>query len=152
MRVLIQRVISAKVRKVHPYSNKISPQDEESAIEKGLLLLIGVGRGDSEDDARELAEKIFHLRIFENNGKFDFSLADIKGEVLAIPQFTLYGKTDKGRRPEFTQAERPDQARKIFDFFCDYLNKFVPCKRGFFGEKMEVELINDGPVTLMLEQ
>ena len=99
-----------------------------------------------------MADKIFRLRIFENKGKFDLSLADIKGEVLVVPQFTLYGNTKKGRRPEFTAAERPEKAESLFDVFCDRIGAFVPCQKGFFGEKMEVELINDGPVTLMVEE
>ncbi|MEJ2356366.1 MAG: D-aminoacyl-tRNA deacylase, partial [candidate division WOR-3 bacterium] len=83
---------------------------------------------------------------------FDLSLKDIKGEVLAVPQFTLYGNTEKGRRPEFTAAERPERAKELFDLFCERLGEYVPCKKGFFGEKMEVELVNDGPVTLMVEK
>ena len=97
-------------------------------------------------------KKIIYLRIFEEKGKFDLSLADIKGEVLAVPQFTLYGNTKKGRRPEFTAAERPERAKILFDFFCDRVGDFLSCKKGFFGEKMEVELVNDGPVTLMVEK
>jgi D-tyrosyl-tRNA(Tyr) deacylase len=125
---------------------------EEASIGKGLLLFVGVGKNDSLDTADFLANKIFNLRIFENKGKFDLSLTDIKGEILAVPQFTLYGNTEKGRRPEFTEAERPERAELLFDFFCDRVEEFFTCKRGFFGEKMEVELINDGPVTLMVEK
>jgi D-tyrosyl-tRNA(Tyr) deacylase len=147
LKILIQRVLSASVRLVK--EGKIK---EKSSIGKGLLLFVGIGKNDSQDTAAFLAEKIFNLRIFENNGKFDLSLADIKGEVLAVPQFTLYGDTEKGRRPEFTGAEKPDKAKILFDFFCDLIGDYVSCKKGFFGEKMEVELINDGPVTLMVEK
>ena len=147
MRVLIQRVLSASVRLI-----KENKKKDESFIGKGLLLFVGIGKEDNKDNASLLADKIFKLRIFENKGKFDLSLADIEGEVLAIPQFTLYGNTRKGRRPEFTAAERPKRAENLFDFFCEQMSFFVPCKKGFFGEKMEVELINDGPVTLMVEK
>jgi D-tyrosyl-tRNA(Tyr) deacylase len=147
LKVLIQRVHSASVRLVK--EGKIK---EESSIGKGLLLFVGIGKNDSQDTAIFLAEKIFNLRIFENKGKFDLSLADIEGEVLAVPQFTLYGDTEKGRRPEFTEAERPEKAKILFDFFCDRIGDYVSCKKGFFGEKMEVELINDGPVTLMVKK
>lgn len=147
MKVLIQRVLSASVRLVK--EGKIK---EESSIGKGLLLFVGIGRNDGQHNATFLAEKIFNLRIFENKGKFDLSLADVKGEVLSIPQFTLYGDTEKGRRPEFTEAEKPDKAKILFDFFCDRIGDYVSCKKGFFGEKMEVESINDGPVTLMVEK
>ncbi len=147
MRVLIQRVLSASVCLVK--EGKIK---EESSIGKGLLLFVGIGKNDSQDTATFLAEKIFNLRIFENKGKFDLSLADIEGEILVVPQFTLYGDTEKGRRPEFTEAEKPDKAKILFDFFCDRIGDYVSCKKGFFGEKMEVKLINDGPVTLMVEK
>lgn len=147
MRVLIQRVLSSSVCLI-----KEGKKTKKTFIGKGLLLFVGIGKNDTRDTASLLADKILKLRIFENNGKFDLSLADIKGEILAVPQFTLYGNTKKGRRPEFTAAERPERAKNLFDFFCDRLSVFVPCKKGFFGEKMEVELINDGPVTLMVEE
>ncbi|MEO0292656.1 MAG: D-aminoacyl-tRNA deacylase [candidate division WOR-3 bacterium] len=147
MKVLIQRVLSSSVRLIK--DGKIK---EEVSIGKGLLLFVGIGKNDDEDKASFLAQKIFTLRIFENKGKFDLSLRDIKGEVLVVPQFTLYGDAEKGRRPDFTSAERPERAKKLFDFFCEEMSKYVLCKKGFFGEKMEVELINDGPVTLMVEK
>jgi D-tyrosyl-tRNA(Tyr) deacylase len=147
LRVLIQRVLSASVRLI-----KEGKVKEEASIGKGLLLLVGIGKNDSQDTADFLVKKIFNLRIFEEKGKFDLSLADIKGEVLAVPQFTLYGNTEKGRRPDFTEAQRPQKAKILFDFFCDRLGNFLSCKKGFFGEKMEVELVNDGPVTLMVER
>jgi len=151
LRVLIQRVTSAKVTKVT--SSKIKKgNSEEKNIGKGLLLFVGVGKGDGEKDAEYLAKKVYHLRIFENKGKFDMSLADIKGEALVVPQFTLYGNASKGRRPEFTRAETQKRSKELFDYFYDCLNELIPCKKGFFGEKMKVELVNDGPVTLMIEQ
>ena len=147
MRVLIQRVLSASVRLIKEVKVK-----EEASIGKGLLLFVGIGRDDSQDTVDFLVKKIFYLRVFEQKGKFDLSLADIKGEVLAVPQFTLYGNTEKGRRPDFTAAGRPERAKFLFDFFCDRFGDYLSCKKGFFGEKMEVELVNDGPVTLMVEK
>jgi len=147
LKVLIQRVFSASVRLI-----KEGKVKEETSIKKGLLLLVGIGKNDNQDSVEFLIKKILHLRIFENKGKFDLSLADVKGEVLAVPQFTLYGNTEKGRRPEFTAAERPERAEELFNFFCEGIGEYVPCKKGFFGEKMEVELVNDGPVTLMVEK
>lgn len=147
MRVLIQRVLSASVRLV-----KRGKIKKRASINEGLLLFVGIGKGDTRDNATSLVKEIYNLRIFENKGKFDISLADTGGEVLVIPQFTLYANTEKGRRPEFTQAERPEPAENLFDFFCDQICNLVSCKKGFFGEKMEVELVNDGPVTLMVEK
>ena len=147
MRILIQRVLSASVRLI-----KEGKVKEEASIGKGLLLFVGIGKEDSQDTVDFLVNKIYNLRVFEKKGKFDLSLADIKGEVLAVPQFTLYGNTEKGRRPEFTRAERPEKAEMLFDSFCKKVSNFLSCKKGFFGEKMEVELINDGPVTLMVEK
>jgi len=153
LRVLIQRVARAKVRKTP--SSKDKNKDSEvgcNSIGRGLLLFVGIGKDDNEETAKYLANKIYQLRLFENNGKFDFSLADIKGEALIVPQFTLYGNTDKGRRPEFTLAASPNRARELFDYFFDCLNGLVTCRKGFFGERMEVELVNDGPVTLLIER
>ena len=147
LRVLIQRVLSASVRLI-----KEGKVKQEASIDKGLLLFVGIGENDSRDIADFLVKKISNLRIFENKGKFDLSLVDIRGEVLAVPQFTLYGNTEKGRRPEFSEAERPERAKIMFDFFCGKLGDLFSCKKGFFGEKMEVELVNDGPVTLMVEK
>ncbi len=147
MRVLIQRVLSASVRLIKEGNVK-----EEASIGKGLLLFVGIGKNDSQDTVDFLVKKIYNLRVFEKKGKFDLSLSDIKGEVLAVPQFTLYGNTEKGRRPEFTEAEKPERAKILFEFFCERVGNFLSCKKGFFGEKMEVELVNDGPVTLMVEK
>lgn len=153
MRILIQRVTRAKVTRLTSSENKNNNQMEESAsIGRGLLLLVGIRKGDKEGIADYLAKKVYNLRIFENKGKFDLSLADINGEVLVIPQFTLYGNADKGRRPEFIKAELPERSEQLFDYFYNCLNKLIPCKKGFFGEKMKVELVNDGPVTLLLER
>ena len=153
MRILIQRVASAKVMKI-PYSKnkKVNSELERCSIGKGLLLFVGIGKGDTEETAEYLAKKIYLLRIFENKGKFDLSLADIKGEALVIPQFTLYANLDKGRRPEFTDAESYERSNELFLYFYDCLSKLSTCRKGFFGEKMKVELINDGPVTILIER
>lgn len=156
MRVLIQRVTEATV-KIVPLKNSKNIEEKnkglrKKGIKKGLLLLVGIGKEDRKKTAEEMARKIYYLRIFEKNGKFDLSLKDIDGEVLAVPQFTLYGNTDRGRRPDFTKAESPQRAEELFNYFCEKLSEFVTCKKGFFGEKMQVELVNDGPVTLMVEK
>ena len=122
MRVLIQRVLSASVRLI-----KQGKVKQEASISKGLLLFVGIGKNDSRDTADFLVNKISNLRIFENKGKFDLSLVDIRGEVLAVPQFTLYGNTEKGRRPEFSEAERPEQAKILFDFFCEKFADLFSC-------------------------
>jgi len=147
LKVLIQRVLSASVRLI-----KEGKVKEEASIKRGLLLLVGIGKNDNQDNVDFLIKKILYLRIFEKKGKFDLSLADVEGEVLAVPQFTLYGNTEKGRRPEFTAAERPERAKELFNSFCERIGEYVQCRKGFFGEKMEVELVNDGPVTLMVEK
>lgn len=149
MRILIQRVSRASVS-IHSRDGKNS--DTVRSTGEGLLLLVGIGKGDDEYCAEYLAEKIYNLRIFERNGKFDLSISDINGEVLAVPQFTLFACTDKGRRPDFTDAEKPERAEELFDYFCDILGRKITCKKGFFGERMDVELVNSGPVTIMVEK
>ena len=108
---------------------------------------------DTKKDADYLSEKIANLRIFSNSkGKFDHSLLDIKGEALVISQFTLYGNTKKGRRPDFTKAAKPDIADKLYQYFNESLRKKgVPVKTGIFAAEMTVEIINDGPVTILIE-
>ncbi|MEA3307201.1 MAG: D-aminoacyl-tRNA deacylase [Elusimicrobiota bacterium] len=144
MRVLIQRVNKANV----------TINDEvEAAIKEGYVIFLGVGEGDTEKDADYLSEKTANLRIFSNDkGKFDHSLLDIKGEALVISQFTLYGNTRKGRRPDFTKAAKPDIADKLYQYFNESLRKKgVPVKTGIFAAEMVVEIINDGPVTIMID-
>lgn len=124
-----------------------------AAIGPGLTVLIGVGGDDSEQDARYLAEKIVHLRIFPDaNGKMNRSLLDIGGELLAVSQFTLYGDCRKGRRPGFDQAAPPEAARRLYEVFADSVRAcgiVVAC--GQFQAHMLVSLENDGPVTLLLD-
>lgn len=122
-------------------------------IDQGLLLLIGAGVGDSESQAQWLAEKCAQLRIFEDEqGRFDRSLVDVGGSALVVSQFTLYGDCRKGRRPSFSDALGPEAAEPLVDLFVESLRaQGVRVETGVFGAKMKVELINDGPVTLLLE-
>lgn len=117
------------------------------------MVLLGVGEGDTEADAAALAVKAANLRIFSNDaGKFDHSLLDVKGEALVVSQFTLYGDAAKGRRPDFTAAAKPPEAERLYLYFVGQLAaEGVPVKTGIFGADMEVEIINDGPVTIWLD-
>jgi D-tyrosyl-tRNA(Tyr) deacylase len=144
MRVVLQRVSHGSVR----ISGKVIAE-----IGRGVVLLVGIGPGDREEQARILAEKIAHLRIFEDDqGKMNLSLLDVGGEALVISQFTLYADTRKGRRPSFTDAAPPDQASPQVDRFARLLSEFgVPTQTGQFGAHMLVELSNDGPVTIYLD-
>ena len=144
MRIVLQRVSRATVR---------VEQQKITSIDKGIVLLIGIGKGDEALDLPRLAQKVVDLRIFEDQaGKMNRSLRDVKGEILAVSQFTLYGDTKKGRRPSFSKAASPQEAKPLFDAFISALKaKGVPVKTGVFGARMEVELVNDGPVTFILE-
>jgi len=144
MKVLIQRVHRAKVT----IDNKIT-----GSINKGLLLLIGISEDDIEKDLDYLADKCVNLRIFEDeNGKMNKSLLDVKGEILAVSQFTLMADTRKGRRPSFINAANPKKGKLYYEEFVDKLKQFgVKVECGIFGAMMDVELINNGPVTIMLE-
>jgi D-tyrosyl-tRNA(Tyr) deacylase len=145
MRALIQRVRSAKV----------TVGDQTVAeIAHGLVILLGIGQGDTEEQARFLAEKIARLRIFEDpNGKFDRSILDTGGAAIVVSQFTLYADTRKGRRPSFTEAAAAEVAAPLVDRFAALLNEQgVPTRSGAFGAHMLVEIENDGPVTIWLEK
>jgi D-tyrosyl-tRNA(Tyr) deacylase len=144
MRAVIQRVKSAQVCVYGRVSGR---------IEKGLLVLLGVGKGDGENDVSFLASKIPELRIFEDNsGKFNLSLKEIGGEILVVSQFTLFGDCRRGRRPSFTEAEEPSTAKHLYEQFVSKLREEgIPVQTGEFQAKMEVHLINDGPVTLLLD-
>ncbi|GIW33540.1 MAG: D-aminoacyl-tRNA deacylase [Meiothermus sp.] len=122
-------------------------------IGQGLLVLLGVGRGDTLDDAAYLARKIAGLRVFADaDGKMNLSLADVGGEVLAVSQFTLFGDTRKGNRPSFIEAAAPDEGRRLYEGFCDLMTQQgLHVETGVFQAHMEVHLINDGPVTLWLD-
>jgi len=119
----------------------------------GLLVLLGVGRGDTPDDAAYLARKIAGLRVFaDEEGKMNLALAEVGGEVLVVSQFTLYGDTRKGNRPSFVGAAPPDEGKRLYERFCDLLAaQGLHVETGVFQAHMEVHLINDGPVTLWLD-
>lgn len=144
MRALIQRVTGASVT---VESTKISE------IGKGILIFLGITQGDDEKDTGYLLEKISNLRIFEGqDGKLDLSVRDVKGEMMLVSQFTLYGDCNKGRRPDFNSAAPIEEARKVFEKACEIFQKSdVPTKTGQFQANMQVELVNDGPFTLMIE-
>jgi len=144
MRAVIQRV---KQGRVHVQGEKVAQ------IGHGLVILLGVGPEDTEETARELAEKIATLRIFEDaQGKMNLSVRDVEGEALVVSQFTLYADTRRGRRPSFTGAALPDKARPLVDQFTQSLVDLgVPTQQGIFGAEMLVEIFNDGPVTIWLE-
>lgn len=142
MKLVIQRVLSASVS----VDGRIIGQ-----IGKGYLVLLGVGREDSEEVVRKYADKLNKLRIFEDeNGKINLNLAQVGGEVLVVSQFTLYADTSSNR-PGFTQAAPPEMAEKLYEYFIEYLKTTVPVvEHGEFGADMKVELINDGPFTIVL--
>ena len=145
MRVLIQRVSKANVT--------VEGQTI-SAIGKGLLILLGVGHGDGEEQVMFLAEKVANLRIFEDeNGKTNLSILDVKGEAIVVSQFTLYADTRKGRRPSFIDAALPIVAEPLVNQFAELLRAHgVPTLTGKFGAHMLVEIHNNGPVTIWLEK
>ena len=120
---------------------------------KGFLVLLGVAQGDTEKDAELLGDKIAKMRIFEDaDEKMNLSLADIGGELLVISNFTLLASCRRGNRPDFTDAEKPEKASPLFDYFCDYIGKTVEhVDRGTFGADMQVSILNDGPVTILLD-
>ena len=144
MRALLQRVSKASV--------SVNGQTI-SSIGKGLLILLGVGHGDGEQQAKFLAEKIANLRVFEDEqGKTNLSILDVQGEAIVVSQFTLYADTRKGRRPSFIDAASPDVAQPLVDRFAELLRGLgIPTQTGKFGAHMEVEIHNDGPVTIWLE-
>ncbi|MCM3730868.1 D-aminoacyl-tRNA deacylase [Fictibacillus nanhaiensis] len=144
MKVVLQRAKNAAVS----VDSEIKGQ-----IDRGLMLLVGVTHEDTEKDADYLAEKIVNLRIFEDeNGKMNLSLKDTEGSILSISQFTLFGDTKKGRRPNFMEAAKPDHANKMYNYFNDRLKALgINVQTGVFGAMMDVSFTNDGPVTLILD-
>ena len=144
MRAVVQRVSRAKVT-IKDWTT--------GEIGLGLLVLLAVGHEDTETDASYLAEKISGLRIFEDEqGKMNRSVHDVGGSVLVVSQFTLYGDVRRGKRPWFAAAAAPEHARRLYEFFVERIRAAgLPCETGRFQEMMQVELVNDGPVTILLD-
>jgi D-tyrosyl-tRNA(Tyr) deacylase len=144
MRAVVQRVSKASV---------LVAGEEVGRIDHGILILLGVGQKDGPEDAKYLAEKVVHLRIFaDEQGKMNRSLLDVGGGLLAVSQFTLWGDCRKGRRPSFVAAAEPAKAEELYEAFIDHARGLgVTVATGRFQEMMEVSLVNDGPVTLLLD-
>jgi D-aminoacyl-tRNA deacylase len=144
MRAVVQRVSAARV---------LVADEVVAEIDRGLCVLLGVAREDREEEAERLAGRIARLRIFENDeGRFDRSLLDVGGGALVVSQFTLIADTAKGNRPSFTNAATPDEAEPLYERFCAALRELgVGVATGRFGSRMAVELVNDGPVTIVLD-
>lgn len=144
MKAVIQRV---------QHANVVVDKETVGKIGAGFVVLLGVGKADTEDDARYIAGKIAGMRIFSDaDGKFNLSLADVNGSVLLISQFTLYADARKGRRPSFTDAAPPEPATQLVDLCARHLREAgIPVETGIFGAHMEVSLLNDGPVTIILD-
>jgi len=149
LKAIVQRVSEASVS----IKNETEELKEKNRIGKGLVVLLGVGKEDGEEDAEYLAEKISNLRIFpDENDRMNLSVLDVGGEVLAISQFTLYGDCRKGRRPDFTSAAPPEMAKGLYEKFIENVKaKGVEVKSGEFQARMLVNIRNDGPVTILLE-
>ena len=152
MRAVVQRVSRAKVTIVAA-SNDVISNDITGEIGLGLLVLLGVAHEDTEADASYLAEKISGLRIFEDSeGKMNRSVQDAGGSVLVVSQFTLYGDVRRGKRPSFDAAAPPEQARQLYEFFVERIRAAgLRCETGRFQAMMQVELVNEGPVTILLD-
>ena len=145
MKILIQRAKEAKLYVENVYKGSIG---------KGIVVFVGIGKGDKEEKIEYLVRKILLLRIFEDeNGKMNYSISDIKGEIMVVSQFTLYGDCRKGNRPDFTMAEDGKLAKEIYNKFLKKLKESnLKIVEGEFGKKMLVEIHNDGPCTLILEK
>ncbi len=144
MRAVVQRVSRAQVTVSEEIVGKIG---------RGLLVLLGVAQADGEADADYLAEKIVGLRIFEDeNGKMNLDTASVNGQILVIPQFTLYGDVRRGKRPSFDAAAPPQRARELYEYFVNRIRTAgIECETGRFQQMMQVELVNEGPVTILLD-
>lgn len=143
MKIVIQRVKRASVS----IDSKLYNQ-----IQQGLLLLVGVAPDDAQEDVAYAVRKITNMRIFsDDEDKMNLSVKDVNGEILSISQFTLYADTKKGNRPAFTGAAKPDLASQLYDDFNELLSREIPVKTGVFAADMQVALVNDGPVTIVLD-
>ena len=146
MKLVVQRVKKSNLK----IKNKLY-----SSINTGIVILIGISKNDNYEMAKELANKIIKLRIFnDDNGKMNKNIMEIKGEILVVSQFTLYADTNKGNRPSFINAAKPELAISLYNHFIDELQKLISSKvrTGKFGADMKIELIDDGPVTIILEK
>ena len=145
MKLVIQRVTNASVE----VEGEITGQ-----IEEGLMVLVGFGQTDSEKEVEYLARKLCKLRIFpDDERRMNLSVMDIGGKLLLVPQFTLYGNCNDGNRPSFTEAAKPDEAIPLYEYFCNECEKNgIEVQKGIFGADMKVELLNDGPVTIIIEK
>ena len=145
MKLVIQRVKNAKVEVDKKVVGK---------IEKGFLVLIGITHDDTEKEADYLARKLCNMRIFEDeNEKMNLALKDVDGQLLIISQFTLYANCESGNRPSFTEAAKPEMAEKLYNYFCKKCEEYnIHVEKGIFGADMKVSLLNDGPVTIVIEK
>ncbi len=144
MRAVVQRVSHAQVK----VNDKVVGK-----IQKGYLVLLGIKEGDTTKEADFLAKKLINLRIFEDeNDKMNLSINDVGGEMLIVSQFTLYGDASHGNRPSFIEAARPEKANELYEYLCQKVNEEVHVEKGIFQAEMKVELLNDGPVTILIEK
>lgn len=145
MKLVIQRVKQAKVE----VKGKVAGE-----IEKGFLVLIGITHTDTRQEADYLAKKLCNLRVFEDeNQKMNRNLKDVKGKLLIVSQFTLYANCKDGNRPSFTDAAKPEMANELYEYFCEKCEEYqIEVQKGIFGADMQVSLINDGPVTIVMEK
>lgn len=144
MRFLVQRVSKAKV---------VVDNEIVGKIEKGFMTLIGIKQGDTKKEADKLIKKMLKLRIFEDeNGKMNLNIKQVDGKILAISQFTLYADTKKGNRPSFINAAKPEEAEELYEYIINELSNEINVEKGVFGAHMDVDFVNDGPVTILLEE
>ena len=145
MKVVIQRVKNASVK---------VDEKKVGEIEKGFLVLVGIKVGDTKQQADYLVKKVCNLRVFpDENDKMNLGLKDVNGKLLIVSQFTLYGDCSDGNRPSFIEAARPEEAIPLYEYFCDECaKKGIEVQKGIFGADMKVELLNDGPVTIVIEK
>lgn len=143
MRAVVQRVKKSSVTVEENIVGK---------IDHGLMILLGVEKGDSKEDMKYIADKVMNLRIFEDEDeKMNLSVQDVKGSLLVVSQFTLLGDCRKGRRPSFTEAARPDEANHLYEEMVAYCRGYLPVETGQFQADMQVDILNDGPVTVLLD-
>ena len=145
MKLVVQRVKKAEVKVDGNIIGK---------IDKGFLVLIGIKVGDTKEQADYLVKKLCNLRVFsDENDKMNLSIKDVKGKLLIVSQFTLYGDCSQGNRPSFIEAARPEEANPLYEYFCNQCELYnIEVQKGIFGADMKVELINDGPVTIIIEK